>query len=453
MGEIKCIELTKDNYKKYLNQVVTLEEMVSKRMIEEGRIGQFFETGKDGIEEYILSKYCSVMIANDDSGEVQSAAYLTRGQVPFTYNDITKYFKYGESYREYVKSLYSSDIEYKMDILKIYEIKLKAYEYAKKKVLEECPKYNGSIMDYLDHELQEKENGFHEKSRLREGLNHYMSEYIAKQGEKIKGLYEMFYWISADDISKIFQKSVILNSDNSKEYESLIALEKSQELISTKKSTEYSKIISKVGLGVLEEPRFKGSKYFKANTENSIEIDTYITNPNFRQAGLARIIVFEGLKKYITEYFEDTKNSEIYLCSTLHRDNTSSKYVSEFFGLKDNIYVERRNGRNREVHICKIRREEYKEYLKNIEEKIIVLYGYNPEKKYVPDGRSLEIIKEQIKYEEEQVKQLTVKSGGKYKGNFNSLARKTNKIEDLKLKAREIRSRMQRKIDEMMCSR
>ena len=93
MKDIRCIELTKDNYKKYIDQVVELEELVSNKMIEEGREGQFFTTGKEGIEEYILSPENTVEIAIDSKDQVQSATYITQGQKPFTYNDITKYFK------------------------------------------------------------------------------------------------------------------------------------------------------------------------------------------------------------------------------------------------------------------------------------------------------------------------------------------------------------------------
>ena len=96
-------------------------------------------------------------------------------------------------------------------------------------------------------------------------------------------------------------------------------------LIKSQKSQEYSKILQSGPLKVLEEPKFNLSEYFKANTKNAVEIDTYITDPKARKSGIARIIVYEGLKKHIERHFKDEKNSEIYLCSTLHRDNYSSK--------------------------------------------------------------------------------------------------------------------------------
>ena len=41
------------------------------------------------------------------------------------------------------------------------------------------------------------------------------------------------------------------------------------------------------------------------------------------------------------QFFENESEQEIFLCSTLHRDNLSSKYVSEFLGLTDSLYVKR----------------------------------------------------------------------------------------------------------------
>ena len=79
--------------------------------------------------------------------------------------------------------------------------------------------------------------------------------------------------------------------------------------------------------------------------------------------------------------FKVALGNEIYLCSTLHRDNLSSKYISEFFGLEDNIYLQRRQGRNREVHICKIDRKDYKNYLEKMQDKLILMYNYNPDNK------------------------------------------------------------------------
>lgn len=448
MGNIKCIELTKDNYNGYLDEIEKLEKLVLDKMEKEGRIGQFFTTGKEGIEEYILSDENTVMVEVDEKNQIQSACYITQGQAPFTYNDITKYFKYGQKYKEYIRSQYKTDIEYKQDILKIYEIKLKAFEYAKKKILEECPNYNGNIIDYLQAELKEKDNEFHEKSALREGFNKYMAEYIdevSKNDKSVKKLYNNFYWITSDDISKEFKRDVEYKSGTVQEYEALMNSQENQ---------EYTQILNKGPLKILEEPNFDDEKYYSANTNNSIEIDTYITNPESRHAGLARVIVYEGIKKHILKHFEQTQNDEIFLCSTLHRDNISSKYVSEFFGLRDSLYVQRRSGRNREVHICKILREEYQEYLEDMEDKLITLYEYNPKNKPLSDDRKYSIIKEQIAYENKQIESLKkVESSGKYKGSFEGLTSKVEKVKMLQEQARKILVRINRRMENNCQSR
>ena len=425
---INCIELTKENYKKYIDQIAKLEELVAKKMEQEGRTGQFFTTGRDGIKEYILSEDNTVMVALNEKGKILSATYITQNQLPYTYNDITKYFKYGADYKKYIRESYSSETEYKSDMLKIYEIKLRAYEYAKAKVLQSHPEYNGNIMEYLQNELSDRENEFHEKSELREALNTYMSEYIrniSKSDTTISELYDKFYWLSAQDISEEFEKEVNLKSNTMQEYETLISSQSSQ---------EYSEILHKGPLKIIEEPKNDFNKYYNTNTANSLEIDTYITNPNSRQAGLARIVVFEGIKKHINEHFKNSSNNEIFLCSTLHRENVSSKYVSEFFGLNDSLYVQRRNSRNREVHICRIDRSDNIDYLNEMEDKIITLYDYNPNNKIVPAEKKIDILKQQLRYEEEQVNALKATSKGKYTGSFNAVERKTKKIEDLKNK-------------------
>ena len=95
MGNIKCIELTKDNYEFYLDKVEELEQLVAERMAQEGRIGQFFTTGKEGIEEYILSennkgsKYDLIGVINHYGGESfgHYTAYCLNGDKWIEYND------------------------------------------------------------------------------------------------------------------------------------------------------------------------------------------------------------------------------------------------------------------------------------------------------------------------------------------------------------------------------
>ena len=200
--------------------------------------------------------------------------------------------------------------------------------------------------------------------------------------------------------------------------------------------------MDKAGLKIYESPMFDETQYYTSNTKNTIELDTYITNPNSRNVGSARIIVYEGIKKHMEKFFSCPKNKEIFLCSTLHRDNLSSKYVSEFFGLKDSLYVNRRQGRDREVHICKIDREQAMEYLTHMSDRLAVLYGYNPNNKHISQAVKKSILQEQLNYEEQERKRL-VKARAtdkKFKGiNFRFIREKEHKIGKLKQQLEEIK--------------
>ena len=336
----------------------------------------------------------------------------------------------------YIKSKYKSDLEYKKDLRKIYIIKIKAFEYAKKRILQEFNNKNKvsqtTLYEYLRTEIEQ--NGYHEKSELREKLNQYMAEFIENNYDsEIQEKYEMFYWITLDDIEAEFGTKQSKPDDTIKDYETFMEDEK-----------EYAELIHKGALQIHEKPEFEEEKYYTANTKNSVELDTYLTNPHNRSIGIARIIVFEGIKKHIERHFKNPENQEIFLCSTLHRDNLSSKYVSEFFGLTDSLYVNRRQGRDREVHICKITREEAMEYLTNIYNKLAVLYNYNPEGKVIKDSIALKILQEQLKYEEKEKKRLVRAKtiDKKLKGiNHKFIPEKERKIKRLKQQISQIQDK------------
>lgn len=432
---IKIVELTKDNEEKYLDQIVELEQISLEAMKKEGREGQLFDTGREGISEYVHSNENSVIVATDENDKVEAVTYVTQGQSPFTYNDITKYFKYGEKYKQYVKSQYLSDRDYKKDLRNIYIIKIKAFEYAKRKILRQSGRSTeNSLYGYLQQELEQNE--YHEKSELRENLNRYMSEYIIQNyGKEIAKKYEMFYWITLEDIETEFGKKNGEESSEIQDYENFMEEEK-----------EYAELIHKGKLKIHEEPEFDETQYYTANTENAVELDTYLTNPHNRSVGLARIILYNGIQKHIEQFFKDPQNKEIFLCSTLHRDNLSSKYVSEFFGLKDSLYVNRRQGRDREVHICRIPREKAMEYLVDMYDRIAVLYGYNPNNKNIPNSRQLQVLQEQLEYEEKEKKRLVKAKtiDGKLKGiNHKFIPEKERKVLRLKQRIQEVENSQQ----------
>lgn len=413
---MKILELTKENENLYLDQIAELENIVLETMRKEGREGQLFPTGKEDISQYVHSDENTVIVSTNENGRVEAATYVTQGQQPFTYNDITKYFKCSEKYKQYVKKQYSNKQEYEKDLLRMYTIKIKAFEEAKKRILEEHPEIK-DIQTFLQQEIQE--NGFHEKSELREKINRYMSEYISQNfGIKILEKYEQFYWFTADDIFNETGKKC--NADIS----------------------EYETVLKQGKLIIHENPNFEESIYYSANTRNSVELDTYITSPNSRNSGTARIIIYEGLKKHMNRHFTNPENNEIFVCSTLHRDNLPSKYVSEFFGLTDSLYVNRRQGRNREVHICKIAREQAMEYLTSISDKLAVLYGYNPNQKNISVSTRHRVLEEQLNYEEQEHCRLIKAraTGKKFSGaNLRFIESKGQKIKALKQEIEEIK--------------
>ena len=92
---VRIFEITNENADRYIDQIADLEVVVLNAMEKEGRKGQLFITGKEDILEYINSSENSVFVSVDDEDKVQSAAYITQGQKPYTYNDITKYYKKG----------------------------------------------------------------------------------------------------------------------------------------------------------------------------------------------------------------------------------------------------------------------------------------------------------------------------------------------------------------------
>ncbi len=452
MKNYKILELTKDNKLKYLEQIAELEIMVLENMQKQGKIGQLFITGKQDIEQYVDSDENTVIVAVNEQEQVVSAAYITQGQKPFTYNDITKYFKYGEKYNSYIKNNYSSELEYKKDMLDAYKLKLDAYKYSKEKVLNEKENFK-NIMEFLTCELLDSKNQFHEKSVLRESLNTNMSTYVKELGnEKLCNLYEQFYWITSENIinefgrnpndyinknSDVFEYDSFINSSKP-EYNNLI---KFNNLMFSEDSLEHNIILEKGALQIYEEPEFDLKEYYKANTENSIEIDTYITDPRQRNSGLARILVFEAIKNHIIKYFREKSGEQVFLCSTLHRENLSSKYVSEFFGLKDSLFVKRRQGRDREVHICKIEREKADKYLNKMENKLAVLYDYNPKNKTILNSERREILEEQLKIELDEINRIDkIKQNSmNYKGNIN-VCSKSKKIDILMLKLEELKT-------------
>ncbi len=396
---INIIEVTKENEQQYLSDIVELEKSVLEKMEQEGRIGQLFITEQEGISEYINSDYNHVMVAvkNEVEPKVISATYITQGQIDFTYNDITKYFKCGSEYQKYVKSQYTEN-EYKRAIREVYVEKICAFKYARDLILKEFKTKNTDILtesqknsiflNMVKKEFENPKNKFHEKSQIRDDLNKYMTLYM-KVVKKDLERYQQFYWVDFDYLKKNLTEKNQDRQNNNTKYEGI------DSTIAT-----YDRLLQLQMYKIYDKSHCTNmNKYYTANTANTVELDTYITRPDSRENGMARILVLEGIKKSIEDVLKNKDNNEIFLVSTLHEDNLSSKYVSDFFGLTDYLFVNRRSDRDRQVHIHKIERDDAYEYIARMEKKIAVLYGYNPNKIKITKQEEIRIIKEQYSYE------------------------------------------------------
>lgn len=408
-------ELTNENEEQYLAGVVELEKDVLNKMEKAGRIGQLFITGKDGIHEYVESPTNHVMIAvsNDDKNKVISAVYITQGQVAYTYNDITKYFKCGDKYQEYIKSKYSEE-KYNKSLREVYIEKICAFRYARDLILSQNgvkklreiseENKNAKFIELVENEINNPENGFHEKSEIREHLNEYMSLYMSKIKYDSKR-YQDFYWVDLDYLKKELSKGDECVAQEDDELGDVNSNDKSNQYNSTIET--YDKVLEYQKYRIYDTQHCRNmDKYFTANTANTIEIDTYITHPDSREKGIARILVLEGLKKSLSNMMKKTDIKDVFLVSTLHEENLSSKYVSEFFGLKDYIFVNRRHGRDRQVHIFGMNKEDVPLYIEQMEKKIAVLYGYNPQNINISEKEREGILKEQIEYEVDELQRL-----------------------------------------------
>ena len=126
INNVKIKEINEDN-QKYIPKIAELEDIILVQMENNGQVGQFFPTGEDDIREYALSDNNYVFAAIDErTDDVAAAVYITQGQMPFTYNDLTKYFKFGEDYKTFVRNQYSSKEEYLSAMTNAYVKKIQA---------------------------------------------------------------------------------------------------------------------------------------------------------------------------------------------------------------------------------------------------------------------------------------------------------------------------------------
>ena len=368
MSKIKynIFEVNENNkeQEKFAKEIGELEDYISGKLNEEGKGYIFFTTGYDDICNYIKDKDVTIMVCQDDQEKIIASSYITQGQGLYTYNDLSKYFKFNKEFIEYGKSKYDPkelcSIEYET-----YMKKIEGYKYAKKLIDEEL-----KITDLVKHCKAKKDKGtFDEKDEVREKVNRYIYDYFRDNAKDRIGFKELdrFYQLKFSDLQKCEDNEIKAKCENEteenkglyKEYDELLDLFDLNSAI----------LPDEQNFGYMKPENYK--KYFDANPFNTIELDTYIVHPDYRKKGLAKIVTFEGLKKQIKKLLTKSPNlEELFISATIHQDNYASKKITLNFGNFDTLYVKRRTGINREVYFCKIDTKDLDEFIRNNESKI-----------------------------------------------------------------------------------
>lgn len=344
---MNIIEITEENWKRYRNKLLILEDKVKKDMISQGIGDLFFTTGED-IKDYVFDSrhHVYAMVDNDDRVLAQTYLIGTGSHIQGDYSDLPKYYTMGDNFLQYVSNNYENYDEFMRVASSVYLAKLYAFKYALREI------YGSNDYSKFIEDLEKEKKSdthFDERTGLRRDINRYMSEFMKKNG--MSELYRKFYNINGSFIN--------YNEDEvSKIYDSFI---------------EASKIT------VYDEKIDNPLDYYEADVNNTIEVDTYITDPEARRNGAAKILSTIALSKTIDEYFENNKSDVLYLSITLHKDNYLSENVANFLGFRDFIDLERRSTIERKAYMKRIDRFNYKEYIEYLNKKLTYFYRFGNE--------------------------------------------------------------------------
>lgn len=368
---MEIIEITSENYEQYKNKLLSLEKKVKADMVKQGIGDLFFTTGED-IIDYVVSPLHHVF-AMVDNNEVLAQTYLigSGSHIQGDYSDLPKYYTMGDDFLSYVKKdKYESDSEFMRVGRSMYIAKIYAFKYALGMIYGDD--YN-KFMEDLEYE-KKSETHFDERTKLRRDINRYMSEFMKKYG--MSELYRQFYYIDSSFID--YSGDII-----TKAYDSFL---------------EASKV------KVYGENIENHEDYFEANVDNTIEVDTYITDPEARRNGDAKILSTIALSKTINEFFENNDSDVLYLSITLHKDNYLSENVANFLGFKDYIDLERRSNIERKAYMKRIDRTNYLDYINYLNKKLSYFYGFGNEEITEEDKELFEM--EKINHNIEIIKEI-----------------------------------------------
>ena len=343
---MQILEINKKNWNEYKMQMLNLESKVKNDMVNNGIGDLFFTTGEE-IKDYVDNPRHHVYVIRDDSNNVIAQTYIigAGSHIQGDYADLPKYFIMNDDFINYLKkNKFENEEEFQDICSKMYYIKLCAFKYALKKIY-------GSIdfTKFINDLNLERESSTHfdERTPLRRNINKYMTEFMHIHG--LEEIYREFYSIDG-------------------------TYDKEQEL-----SNAYNKFLEASKVKIFNTKIQNPEEYYGANVYNTIEVDTYITDPESRKKGLAKILSTLALSKTINEYFENTDNNTLYLSITLHRDNYLSENIAHFLGFEDYIDLERRSNIERKAYLKRINRSDYLEYISNLHKKLFYFYNYGDE--------------------------------------------------------------------------
>jgi len=336
-------KLKKGDYEKYIKGILEIEEKSLKLLKEEYDLGYiYFTTGKE-VKKYIENDKINVYVYLENE-KVVSILYIKDIFLSkdFTYDDLGKFFRCNEQYKNYIKNtIYKNkEDEFKNNLQKIYEKNIENFDFALKEIFKE------NRFEKLRNEMN---GNFDEVNQNRKKIIKIMNE-KTEENNLIKENREFFYFDS-NDLKKYGIEIKEKNEDLIKIYDEYL----NKSIIKINYMSENL---------VLEN-------YFKCNVENFIEIDTYATHPDYRDKGYTKILVFNGIKNILIENFEEKKKEFLFFVLTVHNLNYLSKKICNFFEINDYINILRKKDNYRNVYIKKITKNEYEEYLKRIEKKLI----------------------------------------------------------------------------------
>lgn len=375
---MNIVEVTESNWEHYRMQMLNLETKVKNDMIRQGIGDLFFTTGEE-IKDYAVDPRHHVYVMVDENDKVVAQTYLigAGSHIQGDYADLPKYFTMGEDFLQYVrvKKYNNDDASFKLMAHNVYKVKLYAFKYALEQIYG-----SQNFSKFLDDLEAERSSATHfdERTPLRRQINKYMSEKMNQL--KMEELYRQFQTVDSN----------FANYDGDPEVANAY-----DSFLEASRVTVYGK--------QMENP----AEYFEAGVYNTIEVDTYITDPESRRKGSAKILSTIALNKTITEFFEKNNSDVLYLSITLHKDNYLSENVASFFGFKDYIDLERRSNIERKAYMKRVDRATYKEYLSYLNKKLKYFYDYGDEEPTEEEKRFFE--EEKKDHEAEIAEEISVR--------------------------------------------